>query len=655
MGVTHKLKPEVVGFIVQTKQQSPKIGVRTLAELTGKKFSINISKSSVNNILKESELSSPIGRRRKDAQPGDKNPAQFTIPPETKVAIRENLAKSGHAVSEPQEVYSEDLKEDLAGNQKNVPEAEVEAETEAPVESGSQIEIFPPEADEDLPGAPDDAQPPEQSLGLLPDPVGSSEKTPLNTTEEWDDGSDEKIYQDFALGHAIQMRAQRQYVISSPLKGFGTAFLYAANMDFSSKPFMGDFLKNELPAEDILYLDKLSEQHIYELMWKNYGNMPMEAAADYGYWEFLGFRHPPDNQALRNLLSREKPAPRTIIDYFTQKEQLEIEIGAIKLQLRDGSRIMFDSSMVSWWERQPAAGNSQTLSSAARALSQRIIANVDPWIIGAIAPSLREELFDSLILLCDNEVNKQIMNASLLTVWGDEIAVFSTVPKMKRRLILGIYPWQDEFSKYRELLDGQKQTRVYYEDLSDQLVYFRYVLQEYEYLDGREKILLKVIGLGSKDDKSLKCIILSNITGSSEQEIIQAYLRKWPELDNGEINCSLNEQAKLPILINEEKAFINIDKIESYEKIILNFGEDLHNHVYQKFFHGKGENDISYFFRNIYNLFGAVEFTREHLLIYLMSPKDSGLASRIKQAAAIVNERQIVDEQGRIIHINLIK
>jgi len=63
MGVVYKLTDEVIDFVIQQKKEMPKISVRKLAELTSRTFDINVSKSSVNTILKDSSLSSPVGRR----------------------------------------------------------------------------------------------------------------------------------------------------------------------------------------------------------------------------------------------------------------------------------------------------------------------------------------------------------------------------------------------------------------------------------------------------------------------------------------------------------------------------------------------------------------------------------------------------------------
>ena len=65
MGVVHKLKPEVIKFIIDNKQANPHLSCRSLTVLILEKFQIEISKSSVNDIFKENKLSMPVGRRQK--------------------------------------------------------------------------------------------------------------------------------------------------------------------------------------------------------------------------------------------------------------------------------------------------------------------------------------------------------------------------------------------------------------------------------------------------------------------------------------------------------------------------------------------------------------------------------------------------------------
>lgn len=81
MGVTYKLKEEVIDFIKHHKQLNPRISCRSLVGLIEAKFSIRVSKSSINAVIKEAHLSSPIGRPSARSA----NPRKFTIPPEKKI------------------------------------------------------------------------------------------------------------------------------------------------------------------------------------------------------------------------------------------------------------------------------------------------------------------------------------------------------------------------------------------------------------------------------------------------------------------------------------------------------------------------------------------------------------------------------------------
>ena len=57
----------VTNYILIRKKSNPELSCRTLCLETSKKFNINISKSSVNSVLKHAKLSSPVGRRVEQA------------------------------------------------------------------------------------------------------------------------------------------------------------------------------------------------------------------------------------------------------------------------------------------------------------------------------------------------------------------------------------------------------------------------------------------------------------------------------------------------------------------------------------------------------------------------------------------------------------
>ncbi|MBP9855479.1 MAG: hypothetical protein KBD53_11485 [Candidatus Omnitrophica bacterium] len=90
MGVIHKLRQEVIDFIIDQKMDHPALGCRALAEVTSEKFSINVSKSSVNSVIKNSQLSSSVGRPHRKIEEKIK---KFHIPSEKRQQIVKELHK----------------------------------------------------------------------------------------------------------------------------------------------------------------------------------------------------------------------------------------------------------------------------------------------------------------------------------------------------------------------------------------------------------------------------------------------------------------------------------------------------------------------------------------------------------------------------------
>src|SRR3989338_1135269 len=75
MGVIYKLKSDVVDYILKQKRNNPAVSCRGLVFSVKEKFKCEVSKSSINNVLQEAQLSSPVGRR--SLLPGAK---KFSIP-----------------------------------------------------------------------------------------------------------------------------------------------------------------------------------------------------------------------------------------------------------------------------------------------------------------------------------------------------------------------------------------------------------------------------------------------------------------------------------------------------------------------------------------------------------------------------------------------
>lgn len=63
MGVIHKFKKEIIDYIIEKKKKDPTISCRNLVSLIKQEFKKDVSKSSINSVIKGTGLSMPVGRR----------------------------------------------------------------------------------------------------------------------------------------------------------------------------------------------------------------------------------------------------------------------------------------------------------------------------------------------------------------------------------------------------------------------------------------------------------------------------------------------------------------------------------------------------------------------------------------------------------------
>lgn len=127
MGIVHKLKPEVLNFILENKHRDSTLSCRTLTQLILEKLQIKVSKSSINSIFKEYNLSMPVGRRQKHKKKkfnlpvlpvieGTKAITLVTGPQRTELEVIKRTAKEG--------IVKEEKKEEISLEEKRIKEAE---------------------------------------------------------------------------------------------------------------------------------------------------------------------------------------------------------------------------------------------------------------------------------------------------------------------------------------------------------------------------------------------------------------------------------------------------------------------------------------------------------------------------------------------------
>ena len=441
MGVVYKLKQEVIDFIVAQKKDVPGISCRKLAELASKRYQVKISKSSINDIIKSVQLSSPVGRR-----PLLENKLKrFEIPQERKKQILANFPKP-ELIKPTQETTITETPEIVSAPKQpqNNPAQEVSQDIIAQ---------------------------------LIPDSiVNVVEQHPQNLPLE---DFEEKIK---------RIREQKFLDKGKFVEEIGPAFLNVISLDIFKKKFLEELFKRHVPD---IFIDDI------------------------------------DGKISQDLVSQSVPLSLAM-DYANEMDQAFLEVTSFKLMLSDGTAIVLDAQMTSIWPENTIPKFSWPINKALTLLSNTLISNNKPMIFyfGSATPELPQSLFE-LISACEGSPAKAIQKISVLKD-GADITTFSIIPNKKRKMMLGIFSWHNEF---KDIIKPSKWMvkKLYYADFVDEIFYFT---------ENRTDCVSKnvnglnqdhrVITLWKDKETEPFLAILTNMEHESAEEIIREYIARWP-------------------------------------------------------------------------------------------------------------------------------
>jgi hypothetical protein len=151
MGVRYKLRDDIVEFIKFKKREDPALSCRKLVGVIKRSFAMDVSKSSVNEVIKDYKLSGPVGRPARV-----KPPKNFSIPEDKKQQLMDNVKPF--------------LSAESAVAPEAAPEARIETVAEIQPETFPEPAVSVPESVGSDAGAGEDSPP----LLLRPDPVADA-------------------------------------------------------------------------------------------------------------------------------------------------------------------------------------------------------------------------------------------------------------------------------------------------------------------------------------------------------------------------------------------------------------------------------------------------------------------------------------------------
>jgi len=610
MGVIHKLTDEVINFIIDHKKNNPRISVRKLSEVTSAKFNTNISKSSVSTVLKNASMSSAVGRRPE----GKSNKPKFAIPPKQKDRISKNMEKFGVSKS-------------------------------------------------DAPAPKKDKEPEDKPLPLIPDPVAEKPKPPEIPIDKPETRPESvPADQDF-LNYVKQLRAQRHDGASQTLPGMGFVFLKAAQWEISNRPVLATVFQKHYNAG--------GNKNIFDAAVNCYLMLNFLGAKDAGRIEDYrdhGWTHLNRKSyvnvdekdlfnALKGIYDWQKSVDERLIRAVSMAHKLESQqafmlVNRFKLFLEDDSALYFDAALTSVSRNQLAkvrSNNRLPVSKALAWLSSYLVSSVEPLALPADPgiPEFDPAVFE-LIGAFENTQGKKTVKASVLDDINQTLAEFTTVPRQKRHLLIGVAPGQKEFT---QLMGNVKWAgkKPYYHQPTDAIYHWAETKPSgLSQLFGAKPPELRVITVWRDGQKDPYRAVLTNEPQRGAEQLLESYLSGFPYFDI--IKEEAPDVGSKPIVREESEGC----EKESFAKISLDLVTAQNVSAQRRFFPAQYSNiDVSQMNSMIYETPGTIKALKNEVFVVLEAPDTSARRKDLAYAARRVNECRILDPTGRRLWIEV--
>ncbi len=626
MGVVHKLKEDVISFIVNQKTQDSQLSCRGLVNIINDHFQVQVSKSSINSILRNSHLSSPVGRRPLSGQ----KPRKFSIPENKKSQLfidQDEIEPRSKSKKNPTDKAASIKTETFT--EKNP----LKNTLEKP-ETRSLYNVDSPKA-APLPQAPEDAH-----------RISTAKK--FHTVEKSPGDSKAKIEEPQVLSFKKPMGKGILY------DGMGCFILKAAQWDLSFTSVLGKLLSKHIKTRTMANINAFSDVLLYCEAF----NIPkIEDILHYyqqGLWVLNGLNEKADFEILKTMANSVEDLQGFSLQMSNEKMLLLTEINHIKLWLEDHTELWLDAQFNSIWDSNVQSGIFCPLDKILNLLSAKIINNAQPVLIRSIPDQngFADGFFEFFNAFEDKE-GKRVVKIGIFDRNNEEIAQFSILPRKKRFFSVGAWPWQREFSRFIAE-DSQKIEPVYLEDL-DREIYCselknRLVLEYH----GEKLPSLRGVLVRETPDESPLVAVLSNLSEeqASSLEIAAQYLRRWPNLQKGQLEFVSqiesssrnqdNEGARDGMSTDPNDLLSASSTTGELWPHIRQLLFEMHRYCQRQFLPPSyGNLDFSTVKERIYSLPGYLRKAQDSLVVHLVVPESYPFLKDVEFAVSRLNESDI--------------
>jgi len=587
MGVVYKLNNQIKEVIINLKKENPNLSCRSLMSTLKKKFKIRISKSSINAVIKEANLSSPVGRRRK------KGPAQRIIkptpPPEETIKELEDKSQPVDFIQREETKLLPILKSKIA-----------------------------------------------KHLAMQEDKL--IKPPPIIEPEELESPQ------------LIEIKEDR---IFDNMGGF---FLKAAEFEASDMPIIAKMLDRNPEAEffkkygfigDILlYLPLLEIKDLSEI--SNY-------KAD-GLW-VLAQQKKPSVDSITRYLRKLEDIRGLSLAIHSKCSQLFQRVNFFKLFLEDDTVFYIDGQFKSIWTEPHKLGCfSTTYYKSMSCINNLFLKNVQSAIL-LTAPGYNSfsRVLSEFILACEEMPDKRIIKIAVYNDQNKEMHRLLDIPVAKRYFIMGFWPWQKEFI---ELIKRENRSinSCNVEDIAREIYYNEGQMEFIQHIVNK-RVMLRFALLKDSPISPARMGIITNFPSENKPmyEIVQSYLRRWPNLEesyqdflrkrqgissSGTIAGELRSQQRSSA---ESVYTLGASYVTIWENLSYALRE-LSKYAQKQFFPAAYEYaDFSIMKQKFYSLPGRLKRQKDRLNITLLIPENYEFYEDLLYAIKRFNESEIQD------------
>lgn len=522
MGVTYKLEPKIKDFILEQKNNDPALGCRRISELITDKFQVNISKSSINYIIKEAGLSMPVGRRQKK---------KSGLNPQAKLEMKMNLAlpmKTLFLEEGPSTPINQiGQSEPVIINTTELPENQpVEVAPVQPV-----IEPFeecPSVAKEQVPQEPMPVEPPvdkqeispaekeiethlEQPEAIIP----AQEATPMEQDHPIEAPQEIPVQAPVEETVFIPVDKPVENIEPSDLPCSGAILLKAADSLIGGIYYIAEAIKrrfNSMPA-----LLAKTEYFLYNRLKADFG---LQGLVNYDLT--LG--------DISSYLSDIQSVTDLSTDIYKVISAVFQEIRYVKVTLTDNSVFYLDGQLHTIWSTPSIPYDFSSPSYHIKGCLERYFQKDAPLILfmapGYDAPT--KEFFNFILTQQDGQET-----ISRLTLCGnkfEELEGIGLKTEKRQLFVFGLWPWQ--FVEYRKV-NKIGEYRLFHSEALNRDLYLAGIEIDLSQPSLNNTVTLSGCVLKTGLAEKARLIILSNLREDAvtPEDLADTYLNRWPNLE----------------------------------------------------------------------------------------------------------------------------